>query len=72
MEPIKILVVEDEPITARDLNQSLKALGYVVSGTVDSAEDAMEEVSGSISIWHQRRIYTSCSPFPFLGRGTGG
>ncbi len=45
MEPIKILVVEDEPITARDLNQSLKSLGYTVSATVDCAEDALEEVS---------------------------
>jgi CheY-like chemotaxis protein len=36
-----ILVVEDEPVVAMDLQQSLERLGYDVPGTAASAEEAL-------------------------------
>lgn len=44
MAKVKILVVEDESIVAKDIQNSLKKLGYQVPTTVSSAEKAIEEV----------------------------
>jgi diguanylate cyclase (GGDEF)-like protein len=41
----RILVVEDEAITAMDLAAELRGLGYDVCGTEDTAEGAMEAVA---------------------------
>ena len=38
----KVLVVEDEAITALDLKYSLEELGYEVIDTVDTGQDAIE------------------------------
>ena len=38
----RILVVEDEPIVALDLEHSLERLGFAVVGQVDSGEEAIE------------------------------
>ncbi|GAH35521.1 unnamed protein product, partial [marine sediment metagenome] len=42
MEPAKILVVEDENIVAKDIETSLKRLGYAVSAVASSGEEAVE------------------------------
>lgn len=42
-----ILVVEDESIVAKDIQNSLKKLGYSVMGTTASGEDALKLVSES-------------------------
>jgi len=44
MGKIKILVVEDESIVAKDIQNSLKKLGYLVPNTVGSGEKALEEI----------------------------
>lgn len=44
-QPISVLVVEDERIIARDLQQTLKELGYAVSGVAASADEALEQSS---------------------------
>jgi signal transduction histidine kinase len=41
MAAVKILIVEDEIVVARDLENQLRALGYVVSGTAASGEEAV-------------------------------
>ena len=43
MTKIGILVVEDENIVAKDIQQSLKKLGYEVLGVCATGEDAMEK-----------------------------
>ena len=43
MSKIGILVVEDESIVAKDIQQSLKKLGYEVLGVCSTGEDAMEK-----------------------------
>ena len=45
MNPIKILVVEDEFIVAEDIASRLKKLGYAVTATVASGEEAIEKVA---------------------------
>lgn len=45
MNPIKILVVEDEIIVAQDIAGRLKKLGYSVTATVASGEEALEKVA---------------------------
>src|SRR5690348_1074215 len=40
-EKPRILVVEDEQIVARDIESSLRTLGYSVAGFADSAETAV-------------------------------
>jgi len=45
MNPIKILVVEDEFIVAQDIAGRLKKLGYVVTAIVASGEEAIEKVT---------------------------
>ncbi len=44
MAKIKILIVEDESIVAKDIQNSLKKLGYSVIGTISSGEKAIEEI----------------------------
>ncbi len=43
MDQAKILVVEDEPIVAKDIQQSLRRLGYEVPATATSGEDALRK-----------------------------
>lgn len=40
----KILIVEDEPIIAADIELILESLGYEVTAMIDNAEDAIEEI----------------------------
>jgi len=47
MTKLKILVVEDESIVAKDIQNSLKKLGYIVPTVVASGEKAIEEVEQS-------------------------
>jgi len=42
MEKIKILIVEDEVIVAKDIGDTLLSLGYSVTGTASSAEEALD------------------------------
>ena len=39
----RILIVEDEPITAADLEQTLSALGHAIAGWGDTGEDAVAQ-----------------------------
>ncbi len=41
MSKLRILIVEDEAVTAADLLDELTAQGYEVTGTADNAEDAL-------------------------------
>ena len=41
MTPPSIMVVEDEPITAEDLQEALTQMGYTVSAVVSTAGDAI-------------------------------
>ncbi len=41
MEKIKVLIVEDEIIVAKHIEDSLLSLGYTVTGIVSSGEDAI-------------------------------
>lgn len=45
MSKIKILVVEDESIVSKDIQHSLKRLGYLVYGAASTAEKAINLVS---------------------------
>jgi diguanylate cyclase (GGDEF)-like protein/PAS domain S-box-containing protein len=42
--PLRILVVEDEAIVARDVLDQLRTLGYAVAGHASRGEDAVEQV----------------------------
>ena len=42
MSKERILVVEDESIVSRDIQQSLKRLGYEIVGTADNSEKAID------------------------------
>lgn len=41
---MKILIVEDEPFAAEDLNEKLEKLGHEVTGCVESYEEALESI----------------------------
>ena len=43
MEPASILIVEDEPIVAKDTQLSLQRLGYRVPATATSGEEAIRK-----------------------------
>ncbi len=45
MENTRILVVEDEAIVAKDIEGSLKNLGYAVCGRVYTGEEAIQKVT---------------------------
>ena len=47
MAKLRILVVEDESIVAKDIQNSLKKLGYTVPTIISSGEKAVEEVEQS-------------------------
>ncbi len=44
MKEVKVLIVEDEIFTARDLQMTSERLGYTVTSLVPSAEEAIETV----------------------------
>ncbi len=44
MSKINILIVEDESIVAKDIQNCLKKLGYIVVGTCSKGEDAIKAV----------------------------
>src|SRR5215831_9734873 len=44
MAHTQILIVEDEPIIARDLEETLRHLGYDVAGIASSGEEAVRKV----------------------------
>ncbi len=41
--PIRVLVVEDESVVSKDIQESLKGLGYKVCGTAFSGEEAIKK-----------------------------
>jgi CheY-like chemotaxis protein len=43
MVPAKIMIVENERITATDLHEALTQLGYTVTATVATGADAIRE-----------------------------
>jgi DNA-binding response OmpR family regulator len=43
----RIVVVEDEPIVALDLEDRLRQLGYEVCGVATRADDAVEAIAGA-------------------------
>src|SRR5690554_7111355 len=45
MSKIKVLVVEDESIVSKDIQHSLKRLGYVISGASATGEKAIQLAS---------------------------
>lgn len=44
MAQTQILIVEDEPIIARDLEETLTRLGYIVTAIASSGEDAVKKI----------------------------
>ena len=44
IQPLSVLIVEDEPLIAMMLEDFIDALGHTVAGTVDSVEAALERV----------------------------
>ncbi|HKQ31974.1 MAG TPA: response regulator [Thermodesulfobacteriota bacterium] len=45
MDKIKVMIVEDEIIVAKHIEDSLQNLGYLVTGIVSSGEDAVEHAA---------------------------
>ncbi|MCP4231340.1 MAG: PAS domain S-box protein [bacterium] len=45
---VKILIVEDEPVTALDIQQKLESLGYQVTGIARNSEDTLNEVKKNL------------------------
>lgn len=41
--PVKVLVVEDESVVSKDIQESLKGLGYAVCGTASAGEEAIRK-----------------------------
>ena len=48
MSKIRILVVEDESLVARDIQNMLRSLGYDVTGVVSSGEQAIQKAAASV------------------------
>ncbi|GAB5553065.1 MAG: hypothetical protein Sapg2KO_26560 [Saprospiraceae bacterium] len=48
MEPIKLLIVEDDPIIAADLERAMKKMAYQVTGAVESGEEALAIIEQTI------------------------
>ena len=57
----RILVVEDEAITALDLKYSLEEIGYEVIDTVDTGQDAIDIAEEVISQWNIPIIYLTAN-----------
>jgi CheY-like chemotaxis protein len=49
-EPIRILVVEDEPAIAADLCFSVEEAGYEIGGTASSVDEALKAIEGGAGI----------------------
>ncbi len=47
MENVKVLIVEDEYITALDIKKRLEQIGYTVAGTASTGEEALDLMSKS-------------------------
>lgn len=43
----KILIVEDEPLIAADIEATLSELGYIIGGIASSAEEAIEQLQSN-------------------------
>ena len=48
MENIRILVVEDDPIIAADLQDRLQEMGYLIIGPVASGEEAFQHIKSGL------------------------
>jgi two-component system cell cycle sensor histidine kinase/response regulator CckA len=48
---VKIVVVEDESIVAKDIKKRLQTLGYTVSAVVSSGEEALEVAQGNPDLY---------------------
>ena len=48
MNKIKLLIVEDDPIIASDLERSLSKMGFLIMGSTESGEDALEAIEREI------------------------
>jgi two-component system, response regulator PdtaR len=48
MTPASVFIVEDEAIVADDLRETLKGLGYTVTGTAKNAEIALEKIAETV------------------------
>ena len=48
---VKIVVVEDESIVAKDIKKRLQNLGYTVSAVVSSGEEALQEAKENPDIY---------------------
>jgi len=46
--PYKIMIVEDEAIIAKDISSRLTKLGYLVTGTAQSCDGALELIENEI------------------------
>lgn len=46
-EPIRILVIEDEPAIAADLCWVVEEVGYEIGGTASSVDEALSLIDGS-------------------------
>jgi DNA-binding LytR/AlgR family response regulator len=47
MAKLKVLIVEDESIVAKDIQNSLKKMGYIVTAVVSSGEKGIDEIEQS-------------------------
>lgn len=45
MQKVKILIVEDEPIVALDIKNTLVKLGHIVTDTVTNHDDALSSIA---------------------------
>ena len=48
----KILIVEDEPLIAADIDATLNDLGYIVDGIAHTAQEGIAFYSQTIRIWY--------------------
>ena len=61
-EPLKVLIVEDEPLLAMDLEAQLREMGHTVIGMASDAEAALRLAEG------QRPCEPACKIDPVAGR----
>jgi YesN/AraC family two-component response regulator len=48
MKKVRILIVEDEILVARDLQMHLEQMGYTVAGMVPSGKQAIQEIENEV------------------------